>query len=122
VYFCDSAGVFDSVRVSTGHHGIAVDPQGKMLYVSGIGSDTVTMIDAARHRVVQSARVGAGPHGIRVSPGGLFVYVACSGAGEVEVSTVHEMNAATVSTPGFPFWVAIAQQAGTATRLPATNN
>jgi YVTN family beta-propeller protein len=115
VYFCDSTGVFDSVRVSTGHHGIAADPEGRMLYVSGIGSDTVTMIDAAERKVVQAARIGAGPHGISVSPHDLLVFVACSGADEVAVNTVHGMNAATIKTPGFPFWVAIARRPGAAT-------
>ncbi|MBN2464685.1 hypothetical protein JXD38_03545 [candidate division WOR-3 bacterium] len=110
VYFCDSSGVFDSVRVSTGHHGIAADPEGSRLYVSGIGSDTVTTIDVAQRKAVGAVRVGAGPHGIQVSPDHLLVFVACSAADKVVVSTVHEMRAATVKAPGFPFWIAIARR------------
>jgi YVTN family beta-propeller protein len=123
VYFSDSTGVFDSVRVGTGPHGIAADREGRMLYVSGAGSDTVTMIDATNRRVVSAARVGPGPYGIRVSPHDLFVFLACSGADEVAVSTVHAMNATAVKAPGSPFWIAIARQpvAGTGAKAAAAN-
>jgi DNA-binding beta-propeller fold protein YncE len=39
--------------VSTGHHGIDVSPDGKMVYVSKIGSDKVNVIDLIKLEFVK---------------------------------------------------------------------
>jgi YVTN family beta-propeller protein len=112
VYFTDYGGLVDSVEVSEGHHGIAVGGQGKYVraYVTGIGSDVVSVLDLARFEVVQRVPVGDGPHGIKTSPDNLFYFVAVPHRNWVRViSLAHGMTAYEIKGPGAPFWVAIAR-------------
>jgi len=71
--------------IRAGHHGIDVLPDGKWVYVSGIGSDQVSVINAKTLEVDQTIMVGPGPHGIRASADGRRAYVALTGANEIVV-------------------------------------
>ncbi|UCG42292.1 MAG: hypothetical protein JSU73_10490, partial [candidate division WOR-3 bacterium] len=54
--------------------------------------------------------VGKRPHGIEVSPDGLFYFVASGVDDAVQVvSRPHNMGHNVVESPGFPFWVAVAE-------------
>lgn len=55
---------------------IIVSPDGKMVYTTNGGDNTVSAIDATTMRAVATIPVGAYPHGLRPSPDGRWVYVA----------------------------------------------
>ncbi len=65
--------------------GVAVDPAGARVYVANRGPDTVTVIDAATHRVITTVPVGDDPEDLAVDPTGARVYVANRGEGTVSV-------------------------------------
>lgn len=110
VYVVGRDGARDSVPVSTGHHGITLWDSGGQAYVTGIGSDTVSIVDIRDSRRAGAAPVSDGPHGIEVSPDGLLLFVAASRADAVDViSRPHAMGHQAVRSPGFPFWVAVAE-------------
>ncbi len=120
VYIVARDGVRDSVEVSTGHHGIALWRAEGLAYVTGIGSDRVTVVDLAGARTLRSVEVGQGPHGIGVSPDGFFYFVASGQDDAVRViSRPHNMGHNAVKSTGFPFWVAVAELGPASARRPA---
>jgi gliding motility-associated-like protein len=65
--------------------GIAVSPDGTMLYVADFVTGTVSVINTATSAVVAIITVGSQPYGIAVSPDGSKVYVSISGSNNVAV-------------------------------------
>ena len=55
---------------------VAVTPDGRHVYVTDDGSNTVLVIATATNRVTATIPVGNTPHGVAVTPDGRHVYVA----------------------------------------------
>jgi len=64
---------------------LAIHPNGQVVYVSNTVSGTISVIDAARRRVVDTIRVGTEPYGIALTPNGRKLYVANARSNDVSV-------------------------------------
>jgi YVTN family beta-propeller protein len=64
--------------------GLALSPDGRVLYVAENLSDSLAVVDVARRRVVQRVSVGSYPYAVVAGPGGR-VYVSAWGASSVSV-------------------------------------
>jgi YVTN family beta-propeller protein len=65
--------------------GIAVTPNGKYIYVSNQGSNSVSVLDTASNTNVKTVLVGTSPAGVAVTPDGAHVYVSNQGSNSVSV-------------------------------------
>lgn len=74
-------------KVPVGKHPahVVVFPDGRWVYVTNGGDDTVSVVDAGAMKVVATIATGAFPHGIRLSPDGQHAYVANLKGGTVSV-------------------------------------
>jgi YVTN family beta-propeller protein len=69
------------VPAGQGPHGITITPDGKKVYVSNRGGDTLTVIDTATRKVINNIPVGKGPGHIMsiMKDGRPIVYVNSMG-------------------------------------------
>lgn len=74
-----------SVPVGPGPVGVAITPDGKLLYSSNYGDGTVTVVSTATQAVAATIAVGTGPWGVSAAPGGRRMYVACYGSSTITV-------------------------------------
>jgi len=78
------------------------------VYVSGIGSDKVSVIDVDKLDLLKQITVGKGPHGIRVSSDGKFLFVDVSSANKVVVIDANSLEIIKqIPTGNMPFWLAV---------------
>jgi len=94
--------VVATVPVSTGPHGMAITPDGRLAYVSGDGASTVTAIDTATDEVAQTIEVGKSPHGLAMTPDGRTLLVGAYGEDRVafvDVATQKVVAATAVAKP-----------------------
>lgn len=94
--------VVATVPVSTGPHGMAITPDGRIAYVSGDGASTVTAIDTATDKVAQTIEVGKSPHGVALTPDGRTLLVGVYGDDRVafvDVATQKVVGTAAVAKP-----------------------
>ncbi|WSA81802.1 YncE family protein [Streptomyces sp. NBC_01799] len=77
-------------------------------YVANLGSNNVSVIDAATNMVTATVTVGSIPFGVAITPDGLHAYVTNFGSGNVSViATASNMVTATVTVGTQPNGVAI---------------
>jgi YVTN family beta-propeller protein len=57
-----------TVVTGSGAHGVAIDREGQLAYITNTYADTVSIIDIKSRAVVRTVRVGKGPNGVSVSP------------------------------------------------------
>ncbi|MGJ7498570.1 cytochrome D1 domain-containing protein [Variovorax sp. RT4R15] len=57
-----------TVVAGSGAHGVAIDREGRLAYVTNTYADTLSVIDIKSLAVVSTVRVGKGPNGVSVSP------------------------------------------------------
>ena len=57
-----------TVVTGSGAHGVAIDRDGLLAYITNTYADTVSVIDIKTRAVVSTVRVGKGPNGVSVSP------------------------------------------------------
>lgn len=74
-------------KVPVGNHPahVVVSPDGRWVYVTNGGDNTVSVVDAGAMKEVATIATGAFPHGIRLSPDGQQAYVANLKGGTVSV-------------------------------------
>jgi YVTN family beta-propeller protein len=68
--------------------GVAVTPDGRLVYVANYGSKSVSVISTLSDRVVATIGVGLAPDGVTISPDGRQAYVANLGSSSVSVIDV----------------------------------
>lgn len=68
-------------------HGLAMDPQEGLLFVSDSGSNTSSVIDMKTNRTVQTLPVGTQPQGVVVNLLNGWVYSVNQGSNTVTVLT-----------------------------------
>jgi len=91
-----------------GHHGIDVSPDGKRVYVSGIGSDKVNVIDVPKLEIIKQITVGKWPHGIRTSTDRKLLFVDISSANKIAIIDTNTLEIIKqISTGNTPFWLAV---------------
>ncbi len=102
--------VLSKVAINGGYsYGIAISGDGRRLYVSNAGNNTVSVIDAtpAVPTVIATVKVGSAPRTLAVSADGASVYVANWNAKSVSViSTATNTNVGTIKVGANPFGVA----------------
>ena len=64
-----------TVIVGGDPQGVAVDPDGKHVYVASYGDNALRVIDTVNHQEVGSIRVGANPRGVAVDPDSRHAFV-----------------------------------------------
>ena len=97
-----TGSVVATVPVSTGPHGMAITPDGRIAYVSGDGASTVTAIDTATDKVAQTIEVGKSPHGLALTPEGGTLLVGVYGDDRVafvDVATQKVVGTVPVAKP-----------------------
>lgn len=60
--------VFKTLKTGAGAHGVAINREGKLAYITNTYAGTVSVIDIKARKVVSTVRVGKGPNGVSVSP------------------------------------------------------
>ena len=78
-----AAAVIKTIAVAAGPHGMAVSPDGRLVFVAGDGSTSMSVIDTASDTVVRTVEVGASPHGLAMLPDGRTVLVGVYGADRI---------------------------------------
>ncbi len=94
--------VVEAIPVAAGPHGMAVSPDGRLVFVSGEGSSSMSVIDTASDTVVRTVEVGASPHGVAMLPDGKSILVGVYGADRVafgDVASGAVIGAVTVAKP-----------------------
>jgi YVTN family beta-propeller protein len=93
-------------------HGVAVSPDGSLVYVTEAGNDTVAVIDAATNSVSQTIGVGSLPWQVLFAPNGATAYVADPDSNQVSVIDVATSAvSATISVPDDPDALALTTDA-----------
>ena len=97
-----------SVPVGRRPQGVAVDPRGRLVYVTNFADDSVSAIEITRQAVLGTIPVGGGPEGIAIHPDGRRVYVANFIQGTISVID-NRVNSvvASISVDGLPVGIAI---------------
>lgn len=81
--------------------GVAVSPDGTLVYVTNTGIDTVSVIDGGTNLIVATIAVGTFPIGVAFNPTGTTAYVANFGSHSVsEIDTASRTVTHTISLPG----------------------
>lgn len=60
--------VVKTLKTGAGAHGVVVDREGRLAYITNTYAGTVSVIDIKARKVVSTVRVGKGPNGVSVSP------------------------------------------------------
>jgi YVTN family beta-propeller protein len=104
--------------------GIAVSPDGTLLFVSNQADHTVSRIDAATGAVIDTVTVDLAPSGLAFSPDGTRVLVAYRDAGALGVlaAATGLPAAPAVVVPGAPIAVAVEPQGRSAFVAASTAN
>jgi YVTN family beta-propeller protein len=69
-------------------HGVAVSPNGALVYVTNADSNTVSVVEATTNTVTGTIAVGSLPWQVLFAPGGGTAYVADSDSNQVSVIDV----------------------------------
>ena len=77
--------VVDTIRVGVGATGVALSPDGGLLYVTNSVENTVSVVRTDGDSVVATVAVGQGPEAVAVTPSGDYVYVANRAGDDVSV-------------------------------------
>jgi YVTN family beta-propeller protein len=78
-------------NVCFGPIGVAVSPDGKILYVTNGDINTVSIIDTTTKNVIATVNVGKKPYGVAVSPDGKKLYVTNSGSNTISIITLRDI-------------------------------
>ncbi len=89
----------DTIDLAPNNHprGMAITPDGALLFVPNEGSDTVSVIDTVTNTSIGTITVSDGPIDVAVSPNGSIAYVVAGGADVIDVIDVNTL--AVVGTP-----------------------
>jgi len=103
------AGFLDSLMApiagGTDPVGIAVNPDGLLLYVAARGDNEVRVVSTADGSLIARVPVGLAPHAVCVLPNGQFAYVANSQSENVSVIRLSDNRVvATVPVQDFPIF------------------
>jgi YVTN family beta-propeller protein len=95
--------------------GVAATPDTSTIYVTNLGSNTVSVIDAALNTVINTIPVGSSPIGVAVTPDGGAVFVVERGSNTVSViSTATNTITSTIAVGSLPECVAVGPDGSTA--------
>jgi serine/threonine-protein kinase len=111
------AQVVDEVDVGESPRNLALSADGRRLYATNRGDDSVSVIDAASGTVVRTVELdaGSGPEGIATVPGTDLAYVVNNGSDTVTVlDSTSGLVQQTILVGGFPTDVAVSPDGATA--------
>jgi len=94
---------------------LALSPDGKRLYVTLAGTDSVQVLDPASAQIVSQIPVGASPHHPLFTPDGHAGLVVSQGPGVLAIlDPTHDTVSATVVVGKAPHWIATSSDGHTA--------
>lgn len=93
------------IHVGQQPFGLVASPDGRRLYVSNYGSDSVSVIDTRWNMVYHNVPVGDGPYQVALSPDGTRLYVS-----NFEASSVTVVNVGVATSPMIERTFAVAWQ------------
>ena len=67
--------VTDTVKVGSDPYGVAISPDGKMVYVANSGSNNISIINTDANTVTATVPLGNQPEGIAITPDGKKRYM-----------------------------------------------
>ncbi|MDJ0106300.1 beta-propeller fold lactonase family protein, partial [Rhodococcus erythropolis] len=70
--------------------GVAITPDGGRIYVTNLGSDSVSVIETATNTVAATVPVGASPAGVAITPDGGHAYVINQSSDSVSVIEIEQ--------------------------------
>ncbi|WP_326782274.1 hypothetical protein OG481_29750 [Streptomyces longwoodensis] len=101
--------VTSTVPTGTAPHGVAVSPDGSLVYVANHDGNSVSVVDAATGATTATVPAGAGPEAVAFHPSGTRAYVTDGNAGTVTVlDTATATVASTITVGSRPLGVAFA--------------
>lgn len=104
----EHAEILESDVVNDSPYGIAFNPEGSKVFISGQISKKVTMIHTATREQIGSVDLRSHASGIEVSPDGSKVYVSLYNEGEVEVYDTTDLNLiTTIDVGNVPYVIGI---------------
>jgi YVTN family beta-propeller protein len=80
--------VVDSIEVGKSPHGLAISPDGSLIFAAVFGTNQVVYIDPPTHTVLGEVDVPS-PHNIAISPDGLTAYVASQKQGATSLAIIN---------------------------------
>ncbi len=89
--------------------GLALTPDGRVLFVANNASATVSVVNTATMTQITQVHVGIAPCRIVVRPDGTKAYVSCKGSGTVAVIKGISPNAASIPVGTSPTGIAVSQ-------------
>jgi len=98
--------VIATIPVGPALHGVAVSPDGSMVYVASQANGTVAAINTETNTVVSTIAVNMSPIGAIVSHDGKLVYVACEYGTISVINTATNTLSSSITIPG-PYGIAI---------------
>ncbi|MHB2019980.1 MAG: YncE family protein, partial [Candidatus Xenobia bacterium] len=103
-----SKTVIGRTRVGRQPNGIAISPDGKLLYVCNQGNATVSVVDTSSMNEIDHVAVGVAPTRIAIRPDGTKVYVTCKGSNAVYViSNASGYSSASIPVGNAPVGIAV---------------
>ena len=100
--------VVKNITVGGSPSGVAVTPNGALVYVTNENDNTVSVIDTSTNSVIKTIPVGSYPIGVAVSPDGAYAYVANFGDGTVStISTATNAVVRSTRVGKYPLGLAI---------------
>ena len=104
-----------SVALDKAPRALTFSPDGKALYFTLAGSESVQVLDPADNHIVTQIPVGASPHHPFFTPTGEYALVAVQGPGEVAVIDPHSRKViGTVAVGKVPHWITTTSDGDTA--------
>ena len=95
--------------------GLDLSPDGRWLYFTVAGVDTVLVLETATNEIVSQIATGASPHVALFAPDGRVALVVNQGPGEISlIGPVNNTIGATLKVGKAPHWLAISADSRTA--------
>jgi len=97
-----------TINATKGPYDVCTSSDGSLLYVTNLGSNTVSVINLSTLNVIATIPVGTAPQGIAITPDGSTLYVTNSTSGNVSViSTATNRVTATINVGSAPIGVSV---------------
>jgi YVTN family beta-propeller protein len=107
--------VTGSVPLDKVPRALDMSPDGKQLFFTLAGSDSVQVLDTATNKITTQIAVGASPHHPRFTADGKEALVVAQGPGELDIlDPAADSQTATVKVGKMPHWIALTPDGHTA--------
>jgi YVTN family beta-propeller protein len=99
--------VIDTIDVGDEPYGVAVSPDGNLVYITDLFDATVSVIRTSDNAVIDTINVGLLPYGVAATPDGNFIYV--TNHADANISVIRTADNTVVDTIGVDLSLMVSQ-------------